>query len=295
MKLTVRDRIEQGRDRNGLIKAWSELSAQTDYIRGLLIIEAFEDCAENSSLSQEKYFEGFLIGGKSLSVNYARSLAKSAVEKTELKAELSKNIPSYRTSNFLKETEAKLTLPQSSATQISLKGDNAIEKARSWQDIKDATGKDEPTDREVRQYNKDMKEAKAKVEEERERLTKGKRVKTVKKPEPFTFEEEIDFETWCIKEHGFDIAVERPKHTRAIYALKDEKVSVLFYRLTEWKSAFKIMGKLCHPDQGGNTLAMSMLNDMNDLMKSLDGIRKVVDYNKKIEELRAEYSTPKLK
>ena len=55
------------------------------------------------------------------------------------------------------------------------------------------------------------------------------------------------------------------------------------------------MAKLCHPDNGGNTLAMSMLNDFKELMSSLQQIKKIVDYENKVEELRVEYSTPKTK
>ena len=301
MELTARDRIEKGIDRKGLIKAWDELSDKTDYIRGLIIIKAFEDCDNYSSLSQDDYFKGFKYNEKSLSVTYARTLAKATKEKVELKKTLSN--PSYSTSNFLKETEAELSLPKSSVTQISLRGDNAIEKARNWKDIQEATGKEEPTDREVRQHNKDIREAKEKLESIQKKkddtlneYAKDRQIpKKLPKPEPFTIDEEVDFETWCIKEHNFDLVAERPKHTRAIYALKDEKVGTLFGRLDEWKSAFRIMAKLCHPETGGNTLAMSILNDFNELMKSLGGVKDVIDYEKRIEELRVEYSTPKLK
>ena len=42
-----------------------------------------------------------------------------------------------------KDVDDKL---KSAVTQISLKGENAIQKARNWEDIKEATGKEEPTE-----------------------------------------------------------------------------------------------------------------------------------------------------
>ena len=103
--------------------------------------------------------------------------------------------------------------------------------------------------------------------------------------------EDTSFEDWCRSEYDYDVIAEKPKQTRAIYALKDEHVNTLFNRLDEWKSASKIMTKLYHPDSGGNTLAMSMLNDFKELMSSLEQIRKVTDYEDKVEALKVEYST----
>ena len=249
-------------------------------------------------MNWKNYLNDFLKDGKPLNAEYARVLIKATTEKAQLNKSLRNT--KYSTGHNLNETEAGLTLPKSSVTQISLRGENAIQKARNWEDIKEATGKKEPTDRDVRAFNKDIKEAKDKLQEAEQKKTddfneysKDKQIpKKLPKPEPFTFEEEIDFETWCIKTKNFDIVAEKPKQTRAIYALKDENVSNLFGRLDEWKPAYKVLAKLCHPDTGGNTLAMSFLTDFKDLMGSLDGIRKVVDYEAKVKELRVEYSSP---
>ncbi len=219
-------------------------------------------------------------------------LIKDSKERDQLASDNFKKLET-RLSNTLKETEAELTLPDSPSVAMKLQGDNAIQKARNYQEIKDATGKDNPSGVDITQFNAEKNKATNKQKEERARLTGGKQVKIVKKPDPFTFEEEIDFETWCIQEHDFDVVAERPKHTTAIYALKDRRVGVLYDRLPEWKNAFRVMSKLCHPDTGGNTLAMSMLLDFKELMESLDGIKVVIEYDKKVEELREEYSAPK--
>ena len=54
------------------------------------------------------------------------------------------------------------------------------------------------------------------------------------------------------------------------------------------------MAKLCHPDTGGNELAMSMFNDFSELMKSLQKIVDIIDYEAKVEDLKKQYSTPAL-
>ncbi len=297
MELTTRDRIEQEIDKRGLLGKWNELNTNTDYIRGLILLEAKKDWKSVKNNGEwNEYLKDFLKDGKPLSVQYAASLMRATKEKEELSLHSAKASVQYL-ANGLNETEAELSLPESSATQISLRGENAIQKARNWQDIKEATGKEEPSDRDVRQYNKDLREAKEKLnqeEEERNEYAKSRQIpKKVKKPDPFTTEEEIDFETWCINVHGFDILAEKPKNTRAIYALKDENVTTLFNRIDEWKTAYKLMAKLCHPDTGGNSLAMSFLTDFKELMNSLKGIKDIVDYENKIEEYRIEYSSPR--
>ena len=128
-----------------------------------------------------------------------------------------------------------------------------------------------------------------KASEKMEAYKKARAIPKRDVPDPFTAEEEIDFESWCIEKHGFDVVADKPRGVRAIFALKDENVDTLLNRLNEWKSAKKIMAKLCHPDTGGNALAMSMLNDFDSLMKSLQGIKNVIEYEKTTEHLRAEY------
>ncbi len=49
------------------------------------------------------------------------------------------------------------------------------------------------------------------------------------------------------------------------------------------------MAKLCHPDHGGSNEAMHFLNDLDELMKSLSGIKKIIDYETKVKTLREEY------
>jgi len=299
MEMTTRDRIEQGLDRTGLIKRWDSLSNNTDYVRGLILEEAKTDCDNNSSMSQIEYFKGFKIDGVSITIGHVRKLILATTEQARLKKFVSSSIDNQ--SNSFKETEAKLSLPESKSTQMELRGDNAIQKARNYREIQEILGKEKPSAFEIRDHNKTLREAKEKSDREQQKkddelseYAESRKIpKKLPKPDPFTMDEEMDFETWCIEVHSFDVVAEKPKHTRAIYALKDEKVGTLFGRLDEWKSAFKIMAKLCHPETGGNTLAMSMLNDFNDLMKSLDGVKQVIEYEKKIEEFRVEYSAPK--
>ena len=269
-----------------------------DFIRGLIFIEARKICEDKKEVWEE-YVKGFEVHGKTVSKSYANRLIVSSKEHIELNNHNERRVD---TPLVLTETEMELTLPKEPAVQMELRGENAIEKARNYQEIKETLEKKKPSGHEIRAFNKAKREAKEKAEEEeaktkkrRDAYAESRRVpKRLPKPDPFTYEEEMDFEAWCIKEKSFNIEAERPKHTTAIYALKDEKVSALFGRLDEWKPAYKIMAKLCHPDTGGNTLAMSMLSDFKELMTALQGVKNVLDYDKKIEELKREYSSPKL-
>ncbi len=297
--LTTRDRIEKGLDTRGLQKLLLDMDKRdenNDFVRGLIFIEARKICEEKKEVWEE-YVKGFEVHGKTVTKSYANQLIKASTEHTELRKH-NEQVQNRQVDlpKILIETEAELTLPKEPAVQMELRGDNAIQKARNYKEIQEGLEKEKPSGHEIRAYNKAVREAKEKSESERDEYAKSRQIpKKLKKPDPFTFEEEVDFETWCISEHGFDVVAERPKHTRAIYALKDENVSNLFNRLDEWKSAYKIMAKLCHPDTGGNTLAMSFLSDLKDLMSALGGIKEVVDYDAKIEELRQEYSSPKAK
>ena len=290
--LTTVQRIEKGLDRERLMKLNNDLDEATADYRGLIYIEAKKDQKENSSLSWEKYLDGFIVEGKQITKRYADILIKTATAKDELASENFKKVGSTLLKT-LNETEAHLQLPTSERTCQSLKGDNAVQLLANWNNVREATGKDVPTSTEVREYNKAKKEAKEKDDAAYKKASKKHRLPKPK-VDPFTTEEEIDFETWCIQEHGFDIYKEKPEGSKAIYALKDEKVSVLFGRLDEWKSAYKIMAKLCHPDTGGNTLAMSFLGDFKELMKSLESVKTIIDYETKVDDLREEYSKPKV-
>lgn len=287
--MTAVQRIEKGLDREGLMKLNNELDESTAYYRGLIYIEAKKDQQENSALSWEKYLDGFLVDGKQIKRDYANKLIKYAKEVAELND--LENLKKLNTtvSTSLTETEAELKLPDEPSVAIKLQGDNAVQKARLYQEIKEATGKEKPSGVDISQYIAGRNKTKEKMDSFKEKA----KIPKIEKPDPFTTEEEIDFETWCIKEHNFDILAERPKGIRTIYALKDEKVSQLFSRLSEWKNAYKEMAKLCHPDKGGNSLAMSFLSDFKELMDSLADIKKIVDYENKVEELREEYSKPK--
>lgn len=292
MEITTRDRIEKGLDKNGLIGKWDELNENTNYVRGLILIEAKKDWESKPSNGEWKdYLSEFLEGGKPIGVTYAGYLMRHSKEQAALRK--LKAMGKVDFADPLKETEAELTLPDSPTVAMELRGDNAIQKARNYKEIQETLEKDKPSGHEIRAFNKAKREAGEQQKEEREKLEKGTKVKLIKKPDPFTFEEEIDFETWCVQEKDFDVIVNKPKNVRAIYALKDENVSNLFSRLDEWKAAYKIMAKLCHPDTGGNSLAMSFLGDFKGLMVSLRGIKEVIDYEKKVEELREEYSAPR--
>ena len=191
-------------------------------------------------------------------------------------------------SNSLNETEAELHLPKEPAVQMELRGDNAIQKARNYKEIQEVLDKEKPSGHEIRAYNKQKREATKKLEDFTKKKSEPKQI--APKVDPFTTEEEIDFETWCITKHNFDVEAERPKKVRAIYALQEEKVEVLFERLPDWKKAYKEMSKLCHPDVGGSDLAMSFLGDFKELMKSLQKVRDIAEYEDKVDSLRSEYS-----
>ena len=300
MELTARDRIEKGLDTRGLQNLLLDVDKRdenNDFIRGLIFIEARKICEDKKEVWAE-YVKGFEIHGKTVTKQYANKLIQTTKEHIELQ-EHNNNLSSRNVDipKILVETEMELTLPKEPAVQMELRGDNAVQKARNYKEIQDNLDKKKPSGHEIRAYNKAVREAREKLaeeEEERDEYAKSRQIpKKVKKPDPFTTEEEIDFETWCINVHGFDILAEKPKNTRAIYALKDENVTTLFNRIDEWKTAYKLMAKLCHPDTGGNSLAMSFLTDFKELMNSLKGIKDIVDYENKIEEYRIEYSSPR--
>ena len=281
------ERIEKGLDRKGLMKLNNDFDSATNDYRGLIYIEAKKDCS-CTSMSWEKYLDGFIVDGKQISVNYANRLIVMAKEQEELaSANMGKIVRSLTTS--LGETEAKLHLPKEPAVQMELRGDNAIEKARNYKEIQEVLDKAKPSGHEIRAFNKAKREAKAKYNE----FKKDKSIKTLPKPDAFSYEEELDFESWCLKVKDFDVLAERPKQTKAIYSLKDDKVASLFNRLDEWNDSkvYKTMTKLCHPDVGGSSVAMSFLSEFNELMSSLNNIRKIVEYDNKVDELRSEYSS----
>ena len=168
-----------------------------------------------------------------------------------------------------------------------------MDKARNYQEVKETLGKDNPSGHEIRAFNKAKREAVELEKQERKETEKSFRVEKTKRPDPFTYEEEVDFETWCKQEHGIDIYADKPKNSVAIYALKDKKVQALFLRGGQWKKAYREMSKLCHPDHGGSDLTMSFLADINELMKSLEKVKEVIDFEEKIVRLREEYSTPR--
>jgi len=279
-------RIEKGLDRKGLIKVHNEMNNKNSYNNGLVYKFAKEDCDNNSSLSWEKYLDGFIIDGKQIGLRYADRMIGMLNEGIEIKEILRKSGDSRP--NILNEVEAELFLDTTPSTRMELRGENAIQKVRNLAEVAEAIGKEKPSAGDIRQFNQDKSNASDEMKKFEEKRALPKSTKKV-----FTAADEISFESWCIKEHGFNVIAEKPKGSMAVYALKDESVSVLFGRLNEWKSAKKIMAKLCHPDTGGNELAMSMLNDFSSLMKSLDGIKKIVDYEERVEKLKAEYSAPK--
>lgn len=279
-------RIEKGLDRKGLIKVHNEMNNKNSYNNGLVYKFAKEDCDNNSSLSWEKYLDGFIIDGKQIGLRYADRMIGMLNEGIEIKEILRKSGDSRP--NILNEVEAELFLDTTPSTRMELRGENAIQKVRNLAEVAEAIGKEKPSAGDIRQFNQAKVNASDEMKKFEEKRALPKPTKKV-----FTAADEISFESWCIKEHGFNVLEEKPKGSMAVYALKDENVSVLFGRLNEWKSAKKIMAKLCHPDTGGNELAMSMLNDFSSLMKSLDGIKKIVDYEERVEKLKAEYSAPK--
>ena len=293
------ERVQKGLDRKGLIKAHNEMNDKNSYNNGLIYKYAKEDCDNNSSLSWEKYLSGFTIDGKQVTRQYATTMTKMFEDGLEIKKVLSSGNDNH--SNSLKEAEAEMFLDTTPSTRMELRGENAIQKARNLVEVAEAVGKEKPSAGDIRTYN----QAKAKAKESMDRTkafdkeafdeaTKNAKKVTTKddKPDYFTAEEEIDFESWCIKEHSFNVVEMKPKGVRAVFAIKDNNVDTLLNRVGEWKSAKKIMAKLCHPDTGGNELAMSMLNDFSELMKSLSKIKDIIDYDNRVEELKKEYSTP---
>ena len=282
--MTNIERIQKGLDQKGLLQIWDDLSSHTDYVRGLILTEAKHDCDNNSSLSWGKYLEVFKIGDKKVTADYATRYIKMTAEKVELG-----QISADNHRNSLNETEAELTLPDSASTQMELRGENALQKARNYNEVKQSTGKEEPSAGDIRSFNTAKKEATSTHEE----MKKQKAIPVNNTLDPFTTEEEIDFEKWCIEEHNFDIMAEKPKQTRAIYALKDEKVTALFNKLPVWKKTYKEMAKLCHPDKGGDSNVMSMLTSFKELMDSLQQINTIIEYENKVEKLKTEYSLPK--
>ncbi len=65
MELTTRDRIEKGLDRDGLMKLNNDLDEATSQYRGLIYIEAKQDCSY-TSMSWEKYLDGFIVNGNQI-------------------------------------------------------------------------------------------------------------------------------------------------------------------------------------------------------------------------------------
>ncbi len=290
--LTQRERIEKGLDTRGLQELLSEIDQRdenNDFIRGLIFIEARKICEDKKEVWAE-YVKGFEVHGKTVSKSYADRLIKSTREHTELEAYKS---GASDAPLILTETEMELTLPKEPAVQMELKGDNAIDKARNYQEIKETLGKDKPSGHEIRAFNKAVREATEKQKNEDIKTKEKFTLPKTEKPDPFTYEEEMDFETWCKKEHDLDIYADKPKNSMAIYALKDKKVQELFVRGGEWKKAYREMSRLCHPDHGGSDLTMSFLGDFNELMKSLQSVREVVDFENMVARLREEYSTTK--
>jgi len=280
------ERTEKGLDRNGYMKAWNRLEEENKYNKSIIMHLVEKDCL-NSNLTMKEYLVGFKIDGKDMSVSQARVYIRhfeaiQEIGKENFKIEDGQPMPN------LKELEALSMLPSSAEAYNRLIGSNPKQKLKNYEEVKEAVGSTEPSITQIREFNKAKREAKEKYEA----FKKEKTVKSLPEPDPFTYEEELDFETWCLKVHNFDIMSEKPKQTRAVYALKDEKVSVLFNRLDEWKSAYKMMAKLCHPDKGGNSLAMSFLSDFKELMDSLKNVQEIIDYENKVEDLRREYSTP---
>ncbi len=292
--MTAVQRIENGLDRNGLMKLNNDLDKATSEYRGLIYIEAKRDQQDNSPLSWEKYLDGFVVNNKQVTKQYADRLIKAAQEQNELASENFKKVE-RQLSNSLNETEAELQLPKEPAVQMELRGDNALQKARNYKEIQEVLNKEKPSGHEIRAYNKQKREATKKLDDFTNKKKKETKQLPAAKVDPFTTDEEIDFETWCIEKHGFDVEAERPKKVRAIYALQEEKVEALFDRLPEWKKAYKEMASLCHPDKGGSTLAMSFLSDFKELMKALSKVRDIAEYENKIDTLREEYSRPKKK
>ena len=283
-------RVEKGLDRKGLAIIWKEVSEYVEYTRGLILIEAKDDCDNNSTLGWEKYLEAFDIDGTPLKKTQATRYMNRTRDMISIEGSgLIKRVVPNGTSS-LEETESNELLPKKISVYRELKGGNAIQRLRNFEEVQEATGKEagDVTERDMINYNQAKSNASDEMKKFEEKRALPKPTKKV-----FTAADEISFESWCIKEHGFNVLEEKPKGSMAVYALKDENVSVLFGRLNEWKSAKKIMAKLCHPDTGGNELAMSMLNDFSSLMKSLDGIKKIVDYEERVEKLKAEYSAPK--
>jgi hypothetical protein len=281
--LNAIERIEKGLAREGILNTWVEFNDKTDYVRGLILIEAKKDCEANNQ-KWWSYIKSFKLDGKSISEAYANRLIQATKEKAELS-----NLRNFSATNSsLNETEAELTLPKSASVQIKLRGANAIEKARDYQAIKEATGKDEPSGVDITAFY----EAKNRAKEAQKRLEdKCALPERTKKTAPklLTSDQLITFENWCLEERNFDVVALKPKSTSAIFALRDENVDKLFSRLDDWKSTYRIMAKLCHPDNGGSDVAMSMLNDFKELMESLEKIKRVLEYENKVKELKEEF------
>jgi len=288
--MSVIERVKKGLDRSGLVKTWDSLSAQTDYVRGLILVEAKKDCDNNSSLSWEKYLESFQVSGKPIGITYAKALIRTSTEKADL--DLFKKEDS-RLSNSLKETEAELSLPDSASTQMELRGKSAVDKALNYQEVKESVNKPNPSAGDIRQFNQAKQASSDAYDKIKERCSQGNTKKKDTKLETLELaylstEDKATFEEWATKK-GYSIVFNRPKLSTSIYGLKDPSVSELYSHSTEWKSFFRSATKKMHPDSGGTEIEMQWLNRLNNLMSGLSETYEYNDWNNKVMELKKEW------
>ncbi len=299
-------RVEKGLDQKGLIKTWNSLTEQTDYVRGLILIEAKKDCDENSSTGWEKYLEGFSLNGKHLSKEYVRQLMRATEEKATLD-----NFKKQTTIvvNSLIETEAELTLPEQASVQIKLKGKDAVTKAKSYREIKETLNKDKPSAVDITEFYRAQTEAKDAYTKHKARCSESTKSKANKSKEADEALLELElthqtedavksFEDWA-KENNHDIVFNKPKSNVSMYGLKDPSIKDLYAHSSDWKRFYRKIARTVHPDAGGDEEDMQMLNMLNVLMNGLSETYNYHDWENKIiglkKQWRAEDEQKKIK
>ena len=157
---------------------------------------------------------------------------------------------------------------------------SALEKAEEFTEMYEDKGS-APSNREIAEAN-------AKKAALKKKLNKKEELGSL--PQYLGVDEIQEFRGWLLDEKGFDYEKEKPKvPMQALVAQRDEILDELYAHVGEWKSARKIMGKLLHPDTGGNTLAFQFYQTFDKLMNAMVKLVELLDYEEALLEYKKEW------
>jgi len=160
---------------------------------------------------------------------------------------------------------------------------SAQEKLEEFNEIAEATGKAQPSQRDIETHNKIVTEVTKSIGGEDKPKDKNS-------PTYFSVKETEDFRAWLKDTHNIDAVEDKPKvNMMELQGMRDDVLNDLAARVPEWKMAKKIMRKLLHPDTGGNTLGYQFFEGFVELMDNLSKAYDYVVFREKIDGYKKEW------